>query len=400
MHRSNTDMYKRDSNGDILIERGDEYYNDNIPYEGVYIHFAKQIMDLTGGDIKSMNFTHRSKVSDIEHPTSSFTAAIQDVKNGLVDMAVGPFWVTSQRLRMASFSLPFAYDKTYLVIPKPSQTDSLAEEVRKVLAPFSYGLWGLVLGVIAATALLSVWFTDRSESKRSPPRPSLTGVRSRKGKRRRMKYYGRMALDQCLEKGIFFCSAGVEQDERSSLPTKMLLFGFGFFILIAVSAYVANLAAFLTMSRQAETVKTIDGAIAAGYRICAHPALSEEYQQAYPEADFYFHEDGREFLGVLDDYVAGKCKVLAIGYEDTSMDPGFLKEMCANDLVYSDSVLTEVSSFYCVMLHIVQYTKHFLHTPSPPLSGTYGLPDEARHSSRLQLLDVSGREGGRESTSK
>ena len=81
VHRSNTDMYKRDSNG-ILIERGDEYYNDNIPYEGVYIHFAKQIMDLTGGDIKSIIFTHRSKVSDIEHPTSSFTAAVLDIQDG------------------------------------------------------------------------------------------------------------------------------------------------------------------------------------------------------------------------------------------------------------------------------------------------------------------------------
>ena len=407
------DMYKRDSNGGILTERGDEYYNDSIPFEGVYIHYLKQIMKFSDGDIKSLNFTHRSKVSDIEHPTSTYTATIQDIADGVIDMAVGSFWVTPQRLRMASFSLPFASDKYSLVIPKPSNDSSLAEEARKVLAPFSFGLWGLLLGVIAVTALLSVWFTDPHANQIRPPntsrrnnstnsgRVTMQQLQStQRGKRRLFKYYGRMAFDQCLEKGIFFCSAGVEQDERSSLPTKMLLFGFGFFILIAVSAYVANLAAFLTMSRQAETVKTIDGAIAAGYRICAHPALSEEYQQAYPEADFYFHEDGREFLGVLDDYVAGKCKVLAIGYEDTSMDPGFLKEMCVNGLVYSDSVLTEVSSFYCVMLHIVQYTKHFLHTPSPPLSGTYGLPDEARHSSRLQLLDVSGREGGRESTSK
>ena len=40
-------MYKMDSEGEILLDRGDEYYDDNIPYDGVYIHFAKQIMEVS-----------------------------------------------------------------------------------------------------------------------------------------------------------------------------------------------------------------------------------------------------------------------------------------------------------------------------------------------------------------
>jgi len=165
-------MYKRDSKGIILTERGDEYYNDSIPFEGVYIHYLKQIMEVSDGDITSMTFTHRSKVSDIEHPTSTYTATIQDIADGFIDMAVGSFWVTPQRLRMASFSLPFASDKYSLVIPKPSNDSSLAEEARKVLAPFSFGLWGLLLGVIAVTALLSVWFTDPHANQIRPPNTS------------------------------------------------------------------------------------------------------------------------------------------------------------------------------------------------------------------------------------
>ena len=39
-------MYKRDSEGAVLLDRGDEYYDDSIPYEGVYIHFAKKIMEV------------------------------------------------------------------------------------------------------------------------------------------------------------------------------------------------------------------------------------------------------------------------------------------------------------------------------------------------------------------
>ena len=45
-------MYKRDSEGEILLDRGDEYYNDNIPYDGVYIHFAKQIMEVSSRRIE------------------------------------------------------------------------------------------------------------------------------------------------------------------------------------------------------------------------------------------------------------------------------------------------------------------------------------------------------------
>jgi len=161
-------LYKRDANGDIFQELGDEYYDNTIPFEGVYIHFVKEIMAISNGDIRSMNFTHRSKVSGVVHPTSSFTAAVLDIEDGLVDMAVGPFWVTAQRLQMASYSLPFIYDKTYLVIPKPAVSSTLADEAQKVLAPFSLGLWGLLLAVIAMTALLSVWFVDEAKLRYKP----------------------------------------------------------------------------------------------------------------------------------------------------------------------------------------------------------------------------------------
>ena len=46
----------------------------------------------------------------------------------------------------------------------------------------------------------------------------------------------RLGLDACLRTGTFFFSAGIEQDMGASLPTKLLLFGFGAFILVVVSA--------------------------------------------------------------------------------------------------------------------------------------------------------------------
>ena len=199
-------MYKRDSSGEIIPpeETGDEYFDDSIPYEGLYINYAKSIMEISNGDIRSMNFTHPSRASIILHPTSKFTAAVQDIEDGLVDMAVGPFWVTGQRLRMSSFSLPFTYDKTYLVIPNPGTADNLNFQIKKVLQPFSLGLWGLVLAVIATAALLSVWFTDNENiNAERERRRRARGTRpSNRRKRLSMAVYGRLAFDQCLQKGL------------------------------------------------------------------------------------------------------------------------------------------------------------------------------------------------------
>lgn len=117
--------------------------------------------------------------------------------------------------------------------------------------------------------------------------------------------------------------------------------GFGFFILIAVSAYVANLAAFLTLS-SVGSVSSMEGAVAAGFSICAHPALKAEMQTAWPDAKFIFHEEGNDFHGLLDDYDAGKCRLMAVGMEDTSYDTSYLERLCERDLVYTDSHVIEL----------------------------------------------------------
>ena len=100
---------------------------------------------------------------------------------------------------MSSFSLPFTYDKTYLVIPNPGTADNLNFQIKKVLQPFS---WGLVLAVIATAALLSVWFTD-NEKLNADRRRRAGGTRSsNRRKRLSMAVYGRLAFDQCLQKGL------------------------------------------------------------------------------------------------------------------------------------------------------------------------------------------------------
>eukprot|EP00985_Skeletonema_marinoi_P008483 scaffold3854_cov120-Skeletonema_marinoi.AAC.5 len=87
-------------------ERGDEYFDDSVPFGGIYIEYINSVVKISDGDIQNVTFTHTSKASLKRFPASSYTAAVRDVQNGLVDMAVGPLWITGQRLKMTTFTVP------------------------------------------------------------------------------------------------------------------------------------------------------------------------------------------------------------------------------------------------------------------------------------------------------
>ena len=91
------------------IDDGDAYYfDDSIPYGGIYIDYVNSLVKISNGDIQNVTYTHTSRATLKRYPASRFTAAVRDVENGLVDMAVGPFWITGQRLRMTTFTVPLS----------------------------------------------------------------------------------------------------------------------------------------------------------------------------------------------------------------------------------------------------------------------------------------------------
>lgn len=202
-------VYKQNYEGEIPVVPGDEYYDNDMPYGGVHINFVKSLQNVADGDF-TVEFIHGSKASRKVHPSSPGTAAVQDVADGLVDIAVGPIWITGGRLKMTSFTMPIHFDRTVLVIQNPGTANSLSAQTQKVLDPFSWGVWGLLLATITATALLSTWFHQQGRSKANRPRKSV---------------YARFFLDEFLQKGMYFCSAGIEQDDGASLPHKLLMFG-------------------------------------------------------------------------------------------------------------------------------------------------------------------------------
>ncbi|KAL7550375.1 hypothetical protein ACHAWF_013616 [Thalassiosira exigua] len=299
--------YKRNENGDVLSAPGEEYWNASVPFEGAMVDYLDELQTLSEGDFE-VEWTHGSKASKLVHPSSSYTAVAQDVKDGLVDMAVGPIWVTGERLRMTTYTIPLFYSTTVLIAPAPGVDNSLTAQTSKVLAPFETRVWLMIVLIICLTALLSIWFSgEANERVRNIRQWSRTRGRD-EPKRLNLAIWGRLGLDACLRTGTYFFSAGIEQDVGASLPTKLLLFGFGAFVLVVVSAYVANLAAFLTMDHY-QYVGTIEEARRQGWKVCALPVTKEELEVAWPDVKFVFSGAGAgSYLGLIEEWDAGKCK--------------------------------------------------------------------------------------------
>ena len=89
-------VFKKDIYGEPISSPGIEYYDNSVPFDGVYPTYVQQLVEISNGDIKNITLKHHSKAADIVHPSSSFTAAVQDVQDGLVDLAIGPFWITGE----------------------------------------------------------------------------------------------------------------------------------------------------------------------------------------------------------------------------------------------------------------------------------------------------------------
>ena len=135
-----------------------------------------------------------------------------------------------------------------------------------------------------------------------------------------------------------------------------------------MSAYVANLAAFLTRTTPVNVANMAD-VIANGLKVCVHRTLKDELQNKWPRANFVFSDTkSSSYYGLVDDYKAGKCDVLAMGQVFAKSDFEFMDTICETGLVLTDSevIVNPVgfpiqpelgmqSSFTCASWHVTFY---------------------------------------------
>ena len=181
--------------------------------------------------------------------------------------------------------------------------NSLITKIKQPFMPFTLGVWLAVLLIILATGALQVWLTtrlwwdewaaevnwpgfvnpgkDKSTGKENEtPNPEMSRCRR-----------GGLLLSR-LSEG-WYCAymsvvtGGPEMDERHRVATRLLNVGNGLFILLFLSAYTANLAAFIIKKDMVQSWADIDAATADGAKICVHTMLAPKMRTLYPDADFH-----------------------------------------------------------------------------------------------------------------
>jgi hypothetical protein len=242
--------YKDSSFDDFGVQH---YYDDTVPWKGWVVDYLEAVLEVS--NIGGFNYTFRSIGSNATI-ASEFTAAVGDVQAGISDMVATTLWITSERLALTTFTTQTLSDRLVLWVPAPEITDS--GYARKVLEPFDSSLWLCLLFCVVIASVLSLWFATPMSTRRTwwkQLRSEKWGTTS---------IYSRMWLglrifgDAFIAYSTFFFGHTVDYDIRASYPAKILSFGYGFLVLIAVAAYTANLAAFLTLAGVSSYIETMD----------------------------------------------------------------------------------------------------------------------------------------------
>ena len=249
-------------------------YDDSVPWEGYVVDFL-QAVAAEGGF--TLHLALASTAARWEHPESEWTAAVRDVQYGLADLGGGVFWVTPARSRMAAFSTELGADPMWLWVPRPSKDTRLSTLAFRMFEPFSGTLWltivliALLMSIVQAYVFQDEWREDGWDEWREAQGPlQALGVIVWMGG----SHFARSCLD--------FTLGGIEEYPRTA-PKMIATLGWSFFILISLSAYTANLAAFLTrQDAHSDYIGSMEQASAMRARVCVKDAIFDQVAALYP----------------------------------------------------------------------------------------------------------------------
>ncbi|EDO32621.1 predicted protein, partial [Nematostella vectensis] len=181
------------------------------------------------------------------------------------DLSTSPLTITSERLQYLEFSKPFM-QFTMSLISKKFDNDN--QYLMAFMRPYSSTVWLLTLaGLLLVTILMFV-----------------VNYISPYGYRKSHKSKNGEAFN--FFNSLWFCLASMLQQGADSTPRSLsgrVLAGcFWFCILIWISTYTANLAAFFTVRSAGKTVSTLEDVVDGGYHfyIIRHTALYHFFKMA------------------------------------------------------------------------------------------------------------------------
>ncbi|GFO45439.1 glutamate receptor [Plakobranchus ocellatus] len=223
-------------------EDDDEVTKENDKYEG----YTKDLAEEIGRRLK-VDY-HLRLAPDGEHgrelSNGTWTGMVGDLVHGAADMAIGPLTITAARERVIDFSKSFMDIGISIMIRRPEKQKP---GLFSFMEPFSVSLWVSIL-----LAYIIISFTVFIVSRFSPYQP----------KSRRRRYNDDFKHNFTLCNSFWFAMGALMMQGSVLCPRSIagrIIGGvWWFFVLIVISSYTANLAAFLTIERMIQPIESAD----------------------------------------------------------------------------------------------------------------------------------------------
>ena len=232
-----------------------------------------------------------SKESRTKFPLSSYTACCYDVLLGKTDVCIGDVWVTAERVSLGVqfISPPFDSDNMYLIAPRKVTAEDFGTVLGKPFLPFKPDLWAAILVYIFLSALVTF----------------VTDLHNEEDFENQTSYLVRLIKSVYLN-SLGYLTGG-PANNACSVPGRVATLGFGFFCMITLTTYTANLATLLVTSTKSNAIGSIEQAIDARLKICVQSAIRTEIGSLYPTADFIESSDEHEMLALSHEGPGQKC---------------------------------------------------------------------------------------------
>jgi len=372
--------YKRDpTTGLAYTGAGDIYENASIPWEGAFISFLRAVVNNTPwGNVSIVTVSGAALAL---YPGMRWTAAVQDVNSELADFAVADFWVTVDRAELSSFTSPAVYrDQMYLWVPRPTyEPQSVWKDSVQLLKPFRADLWCLVVVVVMMTSVLETWLQRAAWVHELPPRTNRL--------QRTLVLFGKVWPPRLARSTMHLLMGSVpEQGEADGQTTAYI--GWAIFILVTVSSYTANLAAFLvtTTSTPRLAIGSMSEAISGQFRVCLAPGLLSQFRISFPGASFHAMED-------LSVYREEHCDCVVWTLYNVQHVEAAAASMCELNL-FAAQFITDIAVAFPATAEfegpLSYWMQHLEVVEKTPLSSFYSQTFEGCPASSLRWTDTGG----------
>lgn len=212
----------------MIVEEKPFVFRDLTPtWQGFTIDLLQKLSKRLSFDYELIR--HETNQYGVKLENGSWTGMVEEVRKGTADLGMGAISITSQRDEVVDFSLGILTTGVNILINKPKSTQNIFQ----FLVSFSLRLWMAIVGIVVGVSALYIILDLPNEPRQFTIKETLW-----------------FSVGTLMMRGTDF------SPRRTS--HRILTAGFTFFVLVIISTYTANLAAFLTMPNLKTPISTLE----------------------------------------------------------------------------------------------------------------------------------------------